>query len=52
MRFYDVTSGQILINGQDIREIARKDLRDKIGYVPQKSVLFSGTIKSNLYYGG
>jgi len=51
MRFYDVTSGQILINGQDIREIARKDLRDKIGYVPQKSVLFSGTIKSNLYYG-
>ncbi|HWQ89614.1 MAG TPA: ABC transporter ATP-binding protein [Desulfitobacteriaceae bacterium] len=50
MRFYDVTSGAILINGQDIRTVTRKTLRDKIGYVPQKSVLFSGTIKSNLAY--
>lgn len=50
MRFYDVTSGEILINGQDIRTIKRKTLRDKIGYVPQKSILFSGTIKSNLHY--
>lgn len=51
MRFYDVTAGQILINGKDIRTVTRKDLRDKIGYVPQKSVLFSGSIKSNLSYG-
>ncbi len=51
MRFYDVTSGEILIGGLDIRTVTRKALRDKIGYVPQKSVLFSGSIKSNLYYG-
>ena len=50
MRFYDVTSGEILIDGQDIRTVTRQTLRDKIGYVPQKSVLFSGTIKSNLSY--
>lgn len=50
MRFYDVTSGDILIDGKDIRTVNRKTLRNKIGYVPQKSVLFSGTIKSNLYY--
>lgn len=50
MRFYDVTSGEILVDGQDIRTVTRKTLRDKIGYVPQKSVLFSGTIKSNLTY--
>lgn len=50
MRFYDVTSGEILVDGKDIRSIKRKSLRDKIGYVPQKSILFSGTIKSNLYY--
>lgn len=50
MRFYDVTSGEILVDGQDIRTVTRRDLRDKIGYVPQKSVLFSGTIKSNLSY--
>lgn len=50
MRFYDVTSGEILINGQDIRTVTRHTLRDKIGYVPQKSVLFAGSIKSNLTY--
>ena len=50
LRFYDVTAGEILINGKDIRTLTRKDLRDNIGYVPQKSILFSGTIKSNLYY--
>lgn len=50
MRFYDVSSGEILIDGVDIRSLTRKDLRDKIGFVPQKSVLFSGSIKSNLAY--
>lgn len=50
MRFYDVSSGEILVDGQDIRTVTRRELRDKIGYVPQKSVLFSGTIKSNLSY--
>jgi len=50
MRFYDVTSGEILIDGQDIRTVTRETLRNKIGYVPQKSVLFSGSIKSNLVY--
>lgn len=50
-RFYDVTSGQILVNGIDIREVPQKVLRDKIGYVPQKGILFSGTIESNLKYG-
>lgn len=51
MRFYDVTSGAILIDGLDIRTVSRKMLRDRIGYVPQKSVLFSGSIKDNLSYG-
>ncbi len=50
-RFYDVTGGQILINGIDIRDISQHDLRNKIGYVPQKGILFSGTIESNLKYG-
>jgi len=50
MRFYDVTNGEIIIDGKDIRTITRRTLRDNIGYVPQKSILFSGTIKSNLYY--
>ncbi|SMB79572.1 ATP-binding cassette, subfamily B [Desulfonispora thiosulfatigenes DSM 11270] len=49
-RFYDVTSGQILVDGVDIREVSQHDLREKIGYVPQKSSLFSGTIESNLKY--
>ncbi|MHB8062795.1 MAG: ABC transporter ATP-binding protein [Ruminiclostridium sp.] len=50
-RFYDVTDGQILVDGTDIREVSQHDLRDKIGYVPQKGILFSGTIESNLKYG-
>lgn len=50
MRFYDVSDGAIFVDGRDIREVSRKDLRNKIGYVPQKSILFSGSIKSNLYY--
>ncbi len=51
VRFYDVTGGQILIDGKDIRDVNIHDLREKIGYIPQKALLFSGTIKSNLEYG-
>lgn len=50
-RFYDVTDGQVLVDGRDVREVSLKELREKIGYVPQKGVLFSGTIESNLLYG-
>lgn len=50
-RFYDVTEGSILIDGVDIRNINQKTLRSKIGYVPQKGILFSGTIESNIKYG-
>jgi ATP-binding cassette subfamily B protein len=50
-RFYDVTSGSITIDGVDIREIERAELWDKIGFVPQKAFLFSGTVASNLRYG-
>jgi ATP-binding cassette subfamily B multidrug efflux pump len=49
-RFYEVSDGAILIDGIDIREVNQRDLRDKIGYVPQKSSLFSGTIETNLLY--
>jgi len=49
-RFYDVTEGAIYLDGIDIREVKQSDLRDKIGYVPQKGMLFSGTIESNLLY--
>jgi len=49
-RFYDVTEGNIFIDGKDIRQVRQTDLRDKIGYVPQKGLLFSGTIESNLRY--
>ena len=49
-RFYEVSGGSILVDGVDIREVTQHDLRDKIGYVPQKGVLFSGTIESNLLY--
>ena len=49
-RFYEVTGGSILVDGVDIREVTQHELRDKIGYVPQKGVLFSGTIESNLLY--
>ncbi len=51
MRFYDVSKGSILINGIDIREISQKELREQVGYIPQKAVLFSGTVRSNLCYG-
>jgi ATP-binding cassette subfamily B protein len=51
-RFYDVTEGEITLDGIDIREISQKKLRDNIGLVPQKGMLFSGTIESNLKYGG
>ena len=50
-RFFDVTSGRILVDGVDIRSLKLHDLRQKIGYVPQKGVLFSGTIDSNIRYG-
>ena len=50
-RFHDVTEGKILVDGRDIRHVSVHDLREKIGYVPQKGVLFSGTIDSNLRYG-
>jgi ATP-binding cassette subfamily B multidrug efflux pump len=49
-RFYDVTEGGIYLDGVDIRQVRQSDLRDKIGYVPQKGTLFSGTIESNLRY--
>ena len=50
-RFFDVTEGSIFVDGVDIREVKQSELRDKLGYVPQKGVLFSGTIDSNLRYG-
>lgn len=50
-RFYDVTSGNLLIDGVDIKDISNKDLRKIIGFVPQKGILFSGTIESNIKYG-
>ena len=50
-RFYDVTSGNLLIDGVDIKDIANTDLRKIIGFVPQKGILFSGTIESNIKYG-
>ena len=50
-RFYDPTEGAILIDGQDIREYRQEDLHNKIGYVPQRAVLFSGTITSNIAFG-
>ena len=49
-RFYDVTGGEILIDGINIKEVRQSDLREKIGFVPQKGVLFSGTIESNIKY--
>ena len=50
-RFYDVTGGRVLVDGVDVRDIPQKELRDHIGYVPQKGLLFSGTIATNLRYG-
>ncbi len=50
-RLYDVTEGEITVDGRDIRDITMKSLREKIGYVPQKGILFSGTIESNIRFG-
>lgn len=50
-RFYDATEGAVRIGGVDVRELSQHDLRNKLGYVPQKGILFSGTIASNLRYG-
>lgn len=50
-RFYDVTGGQVLVDGVDVRQASLIDLRDRIGYVPQKGVLFSGTVMDNLTFG-
>jgi ATP-binding cassette subfamily B protein len=49
-RFFDVTEGSILVDGVDIREVSQHDLRDRIGYIPQRGSLFSGTVESNLRY--
>ncbi|WP_300958543.1 ABC transporter ATP-binding protein [uncultured Clostridium sp.] len=51
-RFYDATEGEILIDGVNIKSVSQRDLREKIGFIPQKGLLFSGTIESNLKYGG
>lgn len=50
-RYYDVTQGCVKVDGVDVRDMTQKELRDKLGYVPQKGVLFSGTIDSNIRYG-
>lgn len=49
-RFFDATEGQVLVDGVDVKQVTQKELRSKIGYVPQKGLLFSGTIESNLKY--
>jgi ATP-binding cassette subfamily B multidrug efflux pump len=51
LRFYDAIEGRVLVDGMDVRDVTQHDLRDKIGYVPQQAVLFSGTIESNIKYG-
>lgn len=50
-RFYDVTNGELLVDGMNIKDVSQKELRKRIGFVPQKGVLFSGTIESNIKYG-
>lgn len=50
-RFYDATKGQVLVDGVDVKEYSQKALRDKIGYVSQKAILFSGTVRSNVAFG-
>ena len=50
-RFYDVTGGELLVDGVNIKDVSQKDLRSRIGFVPQKGLLFSGTIESNIKYG-
>ena len=49
-RFFDVTEGAVLVDGLDVREVTQHDLRDRIGYIPQKGLLFSGTVESNLLF--
>jgi hypothetical protein len=51
LRFYDASGGQVMVDGADVREVRQKDLRGRIGYVPQKGMLLSGSIASNLRYG-
>ncbi|MCL2746439.1 MAG: ABC transporter ATP-binding protein/permease [Coriobacteriia bacterium] len=51
MRLYDVSSGRILLDGTDIRQMPQQDLRDRMGYIPQKAVLFTGTLAENIRYG-
>jgi ATP-binding cassette subfamily B protein len=50
-RFYDVDSGKVMVDGVDVRELAQEDLRSRIGFVPQKAVLFTGTVADNIRYG-
>jgi ATP-binding cassette subfamily B multidrug efflux pump len=50
-RFYDVTGGEILVDGVDVRNLTQEDLRSRIGYISQKALLFSGTVKENILYG-
>lgn len=50
-RFYDVNEGAVRVNGVDVREMTQEELRSKIGYIPQKAVLFTGTINENIRYG-
>ncbi|MBO4395341.1 MAG: ABC transporter ATP-binding protein, partial [Eubacterium sp.] len=50
-RFYDATKGRVLVDGKDVRDYKLRDLRNKLGYIPQKSMLFSGTISDNIAYG-
>lgn len=49
-RFFDVTEGAVLVDGRDVREVSQTDLRARIGYIPQRGILFSGTVESNLRY--
>ena len=50
-RFYDVTNGELLVDGVNVKDVSQKELRKRIGFVPQRGVLFSGTIESNIKYG-
>lgn len=50
-RFYDVTEGEVLVDGVNVKDYKQKELRNKIGYVSQKATLFGGTVKSNIAYG-
>ena len=50
-RFYDVTKGRVLVDGVDVRDMTQREVRDRLGYVPQRGILFSGTIDSNIRYG-